>query len=126
MTLKVKLLSPGDIWRYPVHTPSTLRDWYQSVPQDMNFHIFYVNKKLTLAKFRFLQGRLEIFWDPKDFATALEVPVGPLETTHVIKVWLKMPSRMTQCVYDQSEYEHFLYRYRVSIWCQLRDSLTPT
>ena len=36
------------------------------------------------------------------FATAHEVPAWPWETPHVVKRWLKMPSRMTRCVYDQS------------------------
>ena len=49
-----------------------------------------------------LQSHLEIFWHAKDFATAHEVPAWPWETPHVVKQWLKMPSRMTRCVYDES------------------------
>ena len=48
------------------------------------------------------QSHLEIFWHAKDFATAHEVPAWPWETPHVVKRWLKMPSWMTRCVYDQS------------------------
>ena len=35
---------------------------YQNVPQDMNFHIFDVNKKITLAKF----GGLINYVQPRD------------------------------------------------------------
>ena len=42
--------------------PRTLRDWYQNVPQDVNFDILDVPKKITLAKF----GFLTIFVQPRD------------------------------------------------------------
>ena len=51
--------SRGDIWWYPLRPPSTVRDWYQNVPQDMNFHIFDVNKQITLAKFWFLTNYVQ-------------------------------------------------------------------
>ena len=43
----------------PCPPPSTVRDWYQNVPQDMKFHIFNVNKKITLAKFGFLTNYVQ-------------------------------------------------------------------
>ena len=43
----------------PCPPPSTVRDWYQNVPQNMKFHIFDVNKKITLAKFGFLTNYVQ-------------------------------------------------------------------
>ena len=43
----------------PCPPPSTVRDWYQNVPQDINFDIFDVNKKITLAKFGFLTNYVQ-------------------------------------------------------------------
>ena len=43
----------------PFPPPSTIRDWYQNVPQDINFDIFDVNKKTTLAKFGFLTNYVQ-------------------------------------------------------------------
>ena len=42
---------PGSLHPPP---PRALRDWYQNVPQDVNFNILDVSKKITLAKFGFL------------------------------------------------------------------------
>ena len=39
--------------------PSTDHDWYQNVPKDMNFDIFNVPKKITLAKFGFLTNYVQ-------------------------------------------------------------------
>ena len=43
----------------PCPPPSTVRDCYQNVPQDMKFHIFDVNKKITLAKLGFLKNYVQ-------------------------------------------------------------------
>ena len=43
----------------PYPPPSTVRDWCQNVPQDINFDIFNVNKKITLAKFGFLANYVQ-------------------------------------------------------------------
>ena len=39
--------------------PSTYQDWYQNVPQDMNFDSFDLPKKITLAKFGFLTNYVQ-------------------------------------------------------------------
>ena len=44
----------------PCPPPSTVQDWYQNVPQNMNFHIFDVNKKIKLAKFVFLNNYAQL------------------------------------------------------------------
>ena len=44
----------------PCPPPSTVRDWYQNVPQDISFDIFDVNKKITLAKFGFLTNYVQL------------------------------------------------------------------
>ena len=59
----------------------------------------------------------------KDFATAHEVATGACETPQAVIRWLKMPSRMADGFTIRTEFEHFLYR--VSIWCQFPDSVTP-
>ena len=43
----------------PCPPPSTVRDWYQNVSQDINFDIFDVNKKITLGKFGFLTNYVQ-------------------------------------------------------------------
>ena len=43
----------------PCPPPSTVQDWYQNVPQDINFDIFDVNKKITLAKFGLLTNYVQ-------------------------------------------------------------------
>ena len=58
--------------------PRALRDWYQSVPRDVNFDILDVPKKITLAKF----GFLSIFVQPRDEKRAfLGWGVGTLNST---------------------------------------------
>ena len=44
----------------PCPPPSTVGDWYQNVPQDINFDIFDVNKKIPLAKFGFLTNYVQL------------------------------------------------------------------
>ena len=41
-------------------------------------------------------------WHAKDFATTHEAAAGAWETPPVVIRWLKMPSRMARCLYDQS------------------------
>ena len=54
---------PGSLHNSPLPPPPrAFRDWYQNVPQDVNFDILDVPKKITLAKF----GFLSIFVQPCD------------------------------------------------------------
>lgn len=48
------------------------------------------------------QGLRAIFWHAKDFATTHEVAAGAWKTPPAVIRWLKMPSRMARCFYDQS------------------------
>ena len=40
--------------------PSTEQDRYQNVPQDMNFYILDVTKKITFVTFRFLTNYVQL------------------------------------------------------------------